>query len=89
MTPDVTIDLARQALWTALLLAGPILMAGLTAGLMVALFQAVTQIHEITLTFLPKLMASVLVMMILGPWMLRVVVEFTRGLLGGAWKFAG
>lgn len=89
MSPEMTVDLARQALWTTLLLAGPVLGAGLLAGLLVSVFQAVTQIQEVTLTFLPKLLASVLIMMFLGPWMLRVIVEFTQGLLGGLGRFAG
>lgn len=89
MSPEMTVDLARQALWTTVLLAGPILGAGLLAGLLVSIFQAVTQIQEATLTFLPKLLASILVLIFLGPWMLRVIVEFTQGLLGGLWRFAG
>lgn len=89
MSPEMTVDLARQAIWTTLLLAGPVLGAGLLAGLLVSVFQAVTQIQEVTLTFLPKLLASVLIMMFLGPWMLRVIVEFTQGLLGGLGRFAG
>lgn len=89
MSPEMTVDLARQAIWTTLLLAGPVLGAGLLAGLLVSVFQAVTQIQEVTLTFLPKLLASVLIMLFLGPWMLRVIVEFTQGLLGGLGRFAG
>lgn len=85
----MAVDLARQALWTTLVLAGPILGAGLVAGLLVSVFQAVTQIQEVTLTFLPKLLASVLILVFLGPWMLSVIVEFTQGLLAGLWRFAG
>jgi len=85
----MTVDLARQALWTTLILAGPILGAGLVAGLLVSVFQAVTQIQEVTLTFLPKLLASVLILVFLGPWMLSVIVEFTQGLLASLWRFAG
>jgi flagellar biosynthetic protein FliQ len=85
----MSVDLARQALWTTLLLAGPLLGAGLLAGLLVSVFQAVTQIQEVTLTFLPKLLASILILIVLGPWMLRVMVEFTQGFLAGLARFAG
>ena len=89
MSPETAVDLARQAIWTTLLLAGPVLGAGLLAGLLVSVFQAVTQIQEVTLTFLPKLIASVAILIFLGPWMLRLIVEFTQGLLGGLGRFAG
>ena len=59
MTPEIAIDLARQALWATIVLVGPVLIAGALAGLITSLIQAVTQIHEQTLTFLPKIAASI------------------------------
>ena len=61
-------------------LAGPILAFGLVAGLIVSVFQAATQINEMTLSFIPKLLVVVVVMMIAGPWMLRVLMNFTLNL---------
>jgi flagellar biosynthetic protein FliQ len=87
MTPDSALDLFRQALLTALLLASPMLAAGLVIGLAVSVFQAVTSIQEMTLTFIPKMIGVILALLIALPWMLSLMTRFTTQLLGnlGAW----
>jgi flagellar biosynthetic protein FliQ len=89
VTPETVSELARQALWTTVLLVGPVLVVGAAAGLITSVLQAVTQIQEQTLAFVPKLAASIAVLLILGPWMLRVMIEFTQSLIADLGKFAG
>jgi flagellar biosynthetic protein FliQ len=76
----IAIDIGRQALITTLMIAGPMLIAGLFIGLAVGVFQAVTQIHEMTLTFIPKILVMVLVFLALMPWMLLKLVEYASGI---------
>jgi flagellar biosynthetic protein FliQ len=80
MTPEFLVDLAMRTLRTALLLAAPPLVAGLVVGVLVSIFQAVTQIQEQTLVQVPKMFAVVLVLMVLLPWMLQLLVTFTVNL---------
>ena len=89
MSPETVSELARQALWTTVLLVGPVLLVGALAGLITSVLQAVTQIQEQTLAFVPKLAASIAVLIVLGPWMLRVMIEFTQSLISDLGKFAG
>jgi flagellar biosynthesis protein FliQ len=77
MDAAVVIDLGRQALIMVLIISGPMLFAGLFIGLLVGVFQAVTQIHEMTLTFIPKILVMVLVFLALLPWMLIKLVEYS------------
>jgi len=77
MTTDFVIQMANQALYTVILVAAPMLLAGLIVGMCVGLFQAVTQIHEMTLTFVPKILAVVTALIIFLPWMLRTLLGFT------------
>ncbi len=81
MTPEFVISLARDALQLALMLAAPLLLTALAVGLIVGVFQAATQINEMTLSFIPKLLAMALALLIAGPWMLRVALDFTRQLI--------
>ena len=81
MTEVMIIDLGRQAIQLILLLTGPPLLAGLAVGLLVGLFQAATQIHEITLTMIPKIVAVIAIIFFLLPWMLTTMVDFTAGLI--------
>ena len=74
---ETVAGIGRDALEIALVLAAPVLVFGLVAGLLVSVFQAVTQINEITLTFIPKIAASLLALIIFGPWMLTRLVNFT------------
>ena len=89
MTPEVAIDLARQALWATIVLVGPVLVAAALAGLLTSILQAVTQIQEQTLSFLPKIAASILVLVAFGPWMLRYIVDFTQTLIASLARYTG
>ncbi|NLK09122.1 MAG: flagellar biosynthesis protein FliQ [Firmicutes bacterium] len=79
--------LAREALATVLLVAGPILALSLIIGLLVSIFQATTQIQEQTLAFVPKILVVLGTTALLAPWMLRVMMEFTGKLLGSMNQF--
>ncbi|AFM01795.1 MULTISPECIES: flagellar biosynthesis protein FliQ [Desulfitobacterium] len=80
MNQSDVLYLAKEALMTALMIGGPVLGVSLLVGLMVSVFQAMTQIQEQTLTFIPKILAIALVMLLLGPWMLNVITGFTTNL---------
>jgi flagellar biosynthetic protein FliQ len=81
MTPETVVTVGRHALEVTLLLAAPLLLTALAVGLIVGIFQAATQINEMTLSFIPKLLAMAAVLALTGPWMLRTLVEYTRGLI--------
>ncbi len=83
MTPETFITQARLALETLLMVAGPLLLVALVVGLVVSIFQAATQINEPTLSFIPKLVGVFLVVVIAGPWMLTVMLDFMRRMLTG------
>ncbi|MCC6437250.1 MAG: flagellar biosynthesis protein FliQ [Acidimicrobiales bacterium] len=80
MTDTAVLDIARQALTISAKLAIPILAVSLVVGTIISLLQAVTQVQEMTLTFVPKVLAIAVVLMVTGGWMLNQLVEFTRGL---------
>ncbi|MBZ0267733.1 flagellar biosynthesis protein FliQ [bacterium] len=80
MTPESAMDLFRHALMTALLLASPMLGVGLVVGLMISIFQAVTSIQEMTLTFIPKMIGVILAIIIALPWMLSLMMGYTQSL---------
>ncbi len=80
MTQQLVIDLGREMLMTTVLIAAPLLGVSLIVGLIISIFQAVTQINEMTLTFIPKITAVVIVLIILMPWMLNLIVTFTTNL---------
>lgn len=77
MTQDFVLAIMKNALWTTLLIAGPILLLGLIAGLSVGIFQAVTQIQEMTLTFIPKILIIALALALFLPWMMHKMLDFT------------
>ncbi|MCS7241142.1 MAG: flagellar biosynthesis protein FliQ [Candidatus Caldatribacterium sp.] len=77
---DLVFTVGNEALLVVLKVALPILGAALLVGILVSIFQAVTQIHELTLAFVPKILAVILIGALLGPWMVRVVLDFTREL---------
>ena len=81
MTPERVMNLGRQAVEMTLILAGPLLLSALVVGLIVSIFQAATQINEQTLSFIPKLIATFIALLLAGPWMLQMMVEFIRRLL--------
>ena len=80
MTPDMIIDVGRDAIWLASLLSAPLLLSALAIGLLVGMIQAATQIQEMTLTFIPKLIVMALSLMIAGSWMLGLITEYTINL---------
>ena len=80
MSPDTILDLTRQAMVIILMLSMPILLTALAVGLLIGMFQAATQINEMTLSFIPKLFAVVLAILLAGPWMLHLLVDFTTSL---------
>lgn len=77
MTPETVMTVGRQALEVTAMLAGPLLISSLIVGLIIALFQAATQINEMTLTFIPKLMTIGLVLLVGGPWLLQSLMSYT------------
>ncbi|HHQ42128.1 MAG TPA: flagellar biosynthesis protein FliQ [Chromatiales bacterium] len=81
MTPETVIELGRQALYVTALLAAPLLLSALVVGLLVGVFQAATQINEMTLSFIPKLLVLALALAVAGPWMLQLITGFTRRLI--------
>ncbi len=81
MTDATVVSLARDAVLTILLVAGPALLIGMLVGLLVSIFQATTQIQEQTLTFIPKIVAVLVSIVIFGPWMIRQLVDFADRLL--------
>jgi len=83
MTPETVIDVGMQAMKVTALLAAPLLLSALVVGLLVGMFQAATQINEMTLTFVPKLIVVALVIMIAGPTLLETMLGFTIGLIEG------
>lgn len=80
MSPEMVMTIGRQALEITILLSAPPLLAALAVGLVISLFQAATQINEMTLSFIPKLLALVIVMLVLGPWMIGQLMDYTRRL---------
>ncbi|NLG85992.1 MAG: flagellar biosynthesis protein FliQ [Firmicutes bacterium] len=81
MSEEFVLSIGRDALYTTLLVAGPLLLLSLLVGLIISIFQATTQIQEQTLAFVPKILAVFLGLMIFGPWMLQIMQEFTVGLI--------
>ncbi len=82
MTPEQATALGQSALFTGLLIGAPVLGVALAVGLVISLLQAATQIQEQTLSFLPKLLAVVIVLVMLGPWMLTHLMQLAEGLWG-------
>lgn len=80
MNPALVIDMGQQAMILMLLLCGPTLLAGLFVGLIISVFQAITQINEMTLTFIPKIVAIVAVMLLTLPWMIMKMSSYTIAL---------
>jgi flagellar biosynthesis protein FliQ len=80
MNQDTVVNLATQAMSLALKVAGPLLLVGLVIGLIVSLFQAVTQIQEQSLSFIPKIIGVAVLIVVLGPWMLGQLVSYAQNL---------
>ena len=80
MTPELVMTIGRQAVEMTLMMSGPLLLAALVIGLIVSIFQAATQINEQTLSFIPKLIGIFLTLILAGPWMLQMMVDYIRRL---------
>lgn len=80
MDADTIIDLSQQALYVIVMLAAPMLLSALAIGLLIGMFQAATSINEMTLSFIPKLLILVISIMIAGPWMLGLILNYTKNL---------
>jgi len=83
MSPESVLSLAQHALLVTLMMAAPPLLAALLTGLVVSVFQAATQINEMTLSFIPKLLAIFVVLVLFGPWMLGIALDYIRELFTG------
>jgi flagellar biosynthesis protein FliQ len=81
MTPETVMTIAQRALEMTVMLAAPLLLVALLVGLLVGIFQAATQINEMTLSFIPKLIGMATALLIAGPWMLKQLVNYTRVLI--------
>ena len=88
MTVEFAIHILRQALMTVLTAAAPVLIVGLVVGLAVSILQAVSQVHEITLTFIPKIIAIFIALMIFAPWIVKVILHFTTDILTNLAQYA-
>jgi flagellar biosynthesis protein FliQ len=80
MTPETVMTIGTRALEVTLMLSAPLLLVALITGLLVGVFQAATQINEMTLSFIPKLLAMAATLALAGPWMLKLIVGYTREL---------
>jgi len=83
MTPESAMTIGRQALEVTLMISAPLLLAALITGLIVSIFQAATQINEMTLSFIPKLFVMFLVMLLAGPWMISIMTDYMHQLFTG------
>jgi flagellar biosynthetic protein FliQ len=81
MSPETVVSFGRQALEMMLIVSAPLLLIALGVGLAVSFFQAITQLNEQTLSFIPKLLAVAATMVLAGPWIVAVIVDYTRGVL--------
>ncbi len=89
MTPESVMALGHEAMKLALLLGAPLLLVALVTGLLISLFQAATQINEMTLSFIPKLLAVFATLVIAGPWMLGLVLDYMRNLFSSIPQLVG
>ncbi len=87
MNESVVLALAKESLTTALMISAPILGASLVIGVVVSIIQAVTQVNEMTLTFVPKLIGGFVAMLLFGPWMMQTLVTFSAGLFANMGTF--
>uniref|UniRef100_UPI00333F152E flagellar biosynthesis protein FliQ n=1 Tax=Castellaniella defragrans TaxID=75697 RepID=UPI00333F152E len=89
MTPETVMSMTYQALRVALSMAGPLLLVTLLVGLVISIFQAATQINEMTLSFIPKLLAVGTTLVLLGPWLINTMIDYIRMLLDSIPSLAG
>ncbi|MBI1890107.1 MAG: flagellar biosynthesis protein FliQ [Burkholderiales bacterium] len=81
MKSDLAVQLLADVLWNALLISAPLLAVTLLVGLLVSVLQVVTQVQEMSLTFIPKIVATVIVLVVFGPWMLKRLLAFSASLI--------
>ncbi len=81
MTPEMVLDVGREAIWVMMLISGPLLLSALATGLFVGMIQAATQIQEMTLTFIPKLIVMAISLIVAGNWMIAVLTDFSTNLI--------
>jgi flagellar biosynthetic protein FliQ len=81
MSPDLITSIGKDTIMVILMIATPILVCGMVVGLAVSIFQAVTQIQEMTLTFVPKIIVVLVAILVLAPWMLQVYIDYTTNLI--------
>jgi flagellar biosynthetic protein FliQ len=84
MTEEMVMQIGVQSLQTMIYIAGPILLAAMSVGIIVSILQAITQINEATLTFIPKIVAVIVTAVVMGPWMLRVMQEYSISIFSNA-----
>ncbi len=89
MSPESVLSLGHQALTVGLMLAAPLLGVALVVGLVVSIFQAATQINEATLSFIPKVLAVAAALVVAGPWMLALMLDYLRGVFASLPQLAG
>ena len=82
MGADESVVLLRQLMWRAMEISAPVLLAALAIGLLISVLQVATQLQEMTLSYIPKLLVTALVLMMIGPWMLRLVIQFATYAVG-------
>lgn len=82
MTPETVLTIGQQAIEITLMVSAPLLLSALVIGLIVSIFQAATQINEMTLSFIPKLLGTFLVLIFAGPWMVTTLVDYIQRLFG-------
>ncbi len=82
MTEEMVMQIGTNALTTMMYLAGPVLLAAMAVGIVVSILQAITQINEQTLTFIPKMVAVILTLMVMAPWMLRIMQDYAISVFG-------
>lgn len=87
MSEDIVMQIASETLKTMMLIAGPMLIAAMAIGIIVSILQAITQINEATLTFIPKMIAIILVLVVMAPWMMEVLQNYSSEIFGNfaAW----
>jgi flagellar biosynthetic protein FliQ len=89
MSQELLMQIAQGSVYTILLITAPALGVGLLVGLIVSIFQATTQIQEQTLAFIPKIVAILATLLVAGPWMLRILLDFAMGIFGNLHRFVG
>ncbi len=85
MEPEQVVDIIRQTLWVALEVCAPLLILAMAVGFLISIFQSVTQINEMTLTFVPKIFVFAIALVFLFPWILKILVKFTNTMLIFQW----